>query len=138
MSPRDQAQPRYRSNRGKGLPPEAEGPNSIEVSLVIDLTRSVSLEGKEGVRPHHSLPIVHHRNPPLTPLFYLHRNNAASGIQRIFHQLLHHRGRPLNHLPRCYLTHPFIGEAPYLSPHPSPRASLDRPYLVAPSPSSPT
>jgi hypothetical protein len=55
----------------------------------------MALKGKAGIRLRHSFSIIYHLDRSTTSVYYQDLDSMSSGIHRILHQFLNHRGRTL-------------------------------------------
>jgi len=82
---------------GNASPRNRRSP-AVEVIGLGDLARGVALEGEQRVVARQAAAVVLHaqERPPTVAKFHLDPRGA--GVEGVFDQLLHHRGRPLDHL----------------------------------------
>ena len=96
----DKLQAAHRGNAGEGLAPEAQGGDVQEIFFPADFAGGVAQERQGGILGGHAGAVVHHPDTAAAPLLDFHGDVAGLGVQGIFHQFLHHRGRPRDHLAR--------------------------------------
>ena len=85
---------------GEGLAPEAQGGDVKEIFFPADFAGGVAQERQGGILRGHAGAVVHYPDTAAAPLLDFHGDVAGLGVQGIFHQFLHHRGRPRDHLAR--------------------------------------
>ena len=148
LGPSPQGELRHAGNAGQRLAAEAHGQHGRQIGGRGDLARGVPLERHESVLAIHARTIIGHskQTGPRPAHFDLKR--ARPGIEAVFHQLLDHRGRTLDHFAsrdlaghdlgqHAYFTHgaPLSfdlaaqGDLETLSPHTWPARSTQRPAL---------
>ncbi len=86
-------------DRGQGLAPKAAGGERVEVRELPQLRGRVALGRELGVGARHALAVVGHADEALASAFDLDPDLSRLGVERVLDQLLHHRSRPLDHLP---------------------------------------
>ena len=91
---------RDRRDRGKRLAAEAEGADADQVPRAADLAGGVALQGEARVVRAHALPVVAHPDQCLAAILEFNANGAGARVERVFHQFLDDRCRPLDHLAR--------------------------------------
>ena len=95
----EQVYPGHRRDGGQGLPPETQGTDGLQIVLGADFAGGVAQ--KRGLR----LPggdaaaVVGDPNERHAAVLNLHRHGGGPRVNGVLHQLFHHRGRPLHHLP---------------------------------------
>ena len=62
-----------------------------------DLTGGMAFEAHEGIITAHAVTIIRDAYETASAGLYLYRDSGGAGIQRVFHQFLHHTGRPFHH-----------------------------------------
>ncbi|GBD08332.1 hypothetical protein HRbin22_00566 [Candidatus Thermoflexus japonica] len=112
-------------DRRKGLPPETQGGHPEQILRRGELAGGVPRESQGDLRHGDPTTVVGHPDPPAPPAFGFHLDPGSAGIQGVLHQLLHHRGRALDHLSRRDLRHQPGIQDPNRHPH-APRSILTR------------
>jgi hypothetical protein len=92
-------------DRRQGLAPEAERADVMQVIGLDELARRVGLERQEQVVGEHPLAVVGHPDQVLPAALDGDLDPPGLRVDRILHQLLHDRRRPLDHLARGDLVH---------------------------------
>ena len=103
MLTRREAKTRNARDTRQRLPAEAECVDCHQIRACPDFARCMAFEAQQRVIAIHPAAIIHHANGAVTATTNEHFDARRTGIQRIFHQLLHHTGRPLHDLARCNL-----------------------------------
>ena len=86
-------------NRRQGLSPEAQGADLSQVLRPPELTGGVAEEGGGQLRRGDAAAVVRHPDEAHAPPADFHHHGGAVGVHGVFHQLLHHAGGALHHLP---------------------------------------
>ena len=108
----DQLEAGDRGDGGQRLAPEAQGLNGGQPLLVADLAGGVALDGNSRIRLIHPRAVVQHGDVIASAVLQGQGDLGGPRIQRVFGQLLHHRGGPLHHLARRDLVDDLLGEHP--------------------------
>jgi hypothetical protein len=129
--PRAQSQRRDRCDRGQRLSAEAVARNVLQIPDRPDLAGGVALDREPGVVGRHAAAIVAYGDPLAPPVAHLDPHATRPRVEGILHELLHHRGRSLDHLAGSDLVDERIGQPVHPSPGPgrirrhlSPRRAL--------------
>ena len=93
-----QAQPRHRTDRRQRLAPETEGADRLQVFEAADLAGGVAGQGQRQVILVDAAAVVAHPDQLGAALLHVHGDLAGAGVERVFQQLLKHRGGALHHL----------------------------------------
>ena len=93
-----QAQPRHRTDRRQRLAPETEGADRLQVFEAADLAGGVAGQGQRQVILVDAAAVVAHPDQLGAALLHIHGDLAGAGVERVFQQLLKHRGGALHHL----------------------------------------
>ena len=96
--PRPQPQLGDRGDRGQRLAAEAVGADPLQVLEVGDLAGGVTLEREARVGRAHAAAVVRDGDEIATAVAHLDADPRGAGVERVLDQLLHHRGRALDHL----------------------------------------
>ena len=96
--PGHQGKPGDRGDARQRLAPEAQRADAEQVLVGCDLARGVALDGQQRVVPQHAGAVVGDPDHRLPALLDVDQDARGPGVERVFHQLLHHRRRPLHHL----------------------------------------
>jgi hypothetical protein len=91
----------HRPRRGDArqrLAAEAEGRHALELVERRELARPVPRECQQGVVGVHALAVVAHRDAVDAAAAQADLDVARAGVERVLHQLLHHRRGTLDHL----------------------------------------
>ncbi len=91
--------PRHGSDRGQGLAPEAERRDGEKIA-VRELRGGVALDREFEILGAHAAPVVDDPDQPAPSRRDGDRNRAGAGIERVLDELLHGRGRTLDHFAR--------------------------------------
>ncbi|GAB1412399.1 hypothetical protein MASR1M97_11350 [Candidatus Desulfobacillus denitrificans] len=94
----DQSQSRHGGDRGQRLATEAERGDAFEILQRGDLAGGVTGERQRQLVLRNAAAVVDDADLPHAALEQLHRDIARAGVEAVLQQLLHHRGRPLDHL----------------------------------------
>jgi hypothetical protein len=78
--------------------------------LAGDLAGGVAVQRQERVLPAHPVAVVGDADLRLAAVADDHVDARGGGVQRVLHQLLHHRRRPLHHLARGDLVGQRVGQ----------------------------
>ena len=95
----EEGEPGDLRNARQGLSPEPQGGHCLQILHLPDLGGRVTLDGQRELFRSHPLSIVLHLDQPSPPLFEAHLHPLRSGVQGVFHQLLHHGEGVFDHLP---------------------------------------
>ena len=98
--PRRERDMRHGADRGQRLAAKAHRADGLEPLLVVQLARRVAQKRDARVLGRHAAAVVRHAQIRRAAAAQLHRHGAGSGVKRVFHQLLDHRGGPLHDLAR--------------------------------------
>ena len=99
-----------RGDGGQCLAAKAEGADADEVGGAAHLAGGVPVEREHRVLPSHAGAVVAHQHEGLAALLQLHPHVPGTGVERVLHQLLHHRGGTLDHLAGGDLVGHGVGE----------------------------
>jgi hypothetical protein len=91
---------RHRTYAGQRLASKAKRTDLLQIGQMSDLTGSMSGKGKWQLRSRYAAAIVAESDKLQTSMNQLDSHLPGTGIQSILYKLLHHRGRPLDHLAR--------------------------------------
>ncbi len=83
---------------GQGLAPEPQGTDGSQILVAVQFAGGKALHGQQSVVVIHAMAVVGHLDQGAAPVFDIDEDPVAAGVQSVFHQLLDHRGRPLDHL----------------------------------------
>jgi len=75
-------------------------------------TEVFPVKREDGVFPSHAGAVVAHQHQGLASLLQLHPHVPGTRVQRVLHQLLHHRGGTLDDLAGGDLVDELLGEDP--------------------------
>ncbi len=89
---------RHGGDAGQGLPPKSEGGNRLQIGEVDYLARGVALKCQRHFSRRYAGAVVHDPDEAGAAAPHLDGYLSRPGVQSVFHQLLHRRGRPLHHL----------------------------------------
>ena len=95
----EQLYPGDGGDRRQRLPPEAQGADGLQIPLAGDLGRGVAQEGGGGLVRRDAAAVVGDPDQRHAAVGDLHRHRPGPGVDGVFHQLLHHAGGALHHLP---------------------------------------
>ncbi len=95
---RDQPHARHRGDAGQRLAAKAERGDRRQVLRARELAGRVAREGDQRVLRRHALAVVAHRDQVEPARGEAHLHVARARVERVLDQLLHYRGRPLDHL----------------------------------------
>ena len=87
-----------RGDAGQGLTPETHGGDLRQIRFAADLAGGVPLEGQRHVLAGHALAVVADPDEGGAVAFHQDGDLGRASVERVVHQLLHHRRRPLHHL----------------------------------------
>jgi len=96
----EQDEARDRRDRGQRLAAKAIAADGEEVVLAAQLGGGVALQREPRVGALHAAAVVAHPNQLAPAVEEIDLHPLRTGIERVLHQLLHHRRRPLDHLAR--------------------------------------
>ena len=94
---RFEQQARHRGDRRQRLAAEAQRRNREQIVGGAQLGRGVALECQKRVVVHHAAAVVDDADHALAARFDFDAHGIGAGVERVFEQLLHHRGGPLDH-----------------------------------------
>src|SRR5262249_40415191 len=94
----DDARARHGADRRQRLAAKPEAPHAEEIVRAVDLARRVARERERQILARHPAAVVDDADLALASLRDLDDHAARAGIDRVLDQLLHDRGRPLDHL----------------------------------------
>ncbi len=86
------------ADRRQRLAAEAQGGDGVEILVARQLRGGVTLERERQLVRAHAVTVVDHAHQRGAAVAQVHRDRARVGVERVLHQLLHRRGRPLDHL----------------------------------------
>ena len=98
LRPSPQQEMRHRGNTWQRLAPEPERRDRRQVLEPADLAGSVPLECEHGLVRGHAFTVVFDPDEPLAAELDCDGDPCRPGIERVLHQLLDDRRRPLDHL----------------------------------------
>jgi len=96
----DQSQVANAGDAGQCFAAEAQGADADDVSHGPDLAGGMSFKGQQGVVGAHAAAVVADLDQVLAAILNSHRDLCGSGINGVFHQFFHHRGRPFDNFAR--------------------------------------
>ena len=94
----EQFHPGHRRNGGQSFPSEAQGADGLQVVLRGDFGGGVAEKGGLTLVGGDAAAVVGDPDEGHAPVGNLHGDGIGSGVDGVFHQLFHHRGRPFHHL----------------------------------------
>ena len=89
--------PGHGANTGQGLAAKTERTHGLEVLEPGDLAGGVARYGQGELVFGDARAIVPNPEAPYAPFFQFHLDAGGPGVDRVFHQLLQHGCRPLDH-----------------------------------------
>ena len=107
---REQAQLGDRGDGGQRLAPKAHGAYRLQVGQRGDLAGRMTLEGDAQLARRDAQAVVLDADQAGAAGEQAHGDLASPGVQRVVHQLAHHRGRALDDLARGDLADQFVGQ----------------------------
>jgi hypothetical protein len=110
--PRGQLEPADRRDGGQRLAPKPQRLDVREIVERADLAGGVPLDGQRRVRGPHTVPVVVHHDAVHAALEDGDRDGRGPCVERVFQQLFHHAGRPLDDLARCDLVDQRVVQQP--------------------------
>ena len=146
-SARLERQPRHRRDRGQRLAAKAERRNRQQIVRTAQLRGGMAFKRQQRVVPHHAVPVVGDADQLAAARLHIDADARGAGVERVFEQLLDHRGRAFDHLTGSDLVrdlvgenvnaaHPSIVEGPWLPLALSGSAAAVRPLLRSTAPSA--
>ena len=99
LGARGNTQPTDRAEAGQRLAPETEAVNIQQIGPV-DLRGRMTRQRQRQILGAHAAAVIDHPDQRLAALRDGHVDPPRPGIERVFHQFLHRRGRTLDHLAR--------------------------------------
>lgn len=103
LRPGQNEQPGHRGDTRNGLAAKAQTANAREFRGLVQFGGGVPLQTEERVIPVHARAVIAHPHQSHAAALNFHQNAAGLGVQAVFHQLFHHRCRPVHHLARSDL-----------------------------------
>jgi hypothetical protein len=100
----------HRGDGGQRLAAEAHGGHAFELGQRADLAGGVALEGQRQLLGRDAAAVVLDHDGPDAAGHQPHGDLVGARIQRVVHQLAHHRGRALHHLAGGDLADQFVGQ----------------------------
>ena len=97
---------------GQRLALKAHGAHGFQVGQAGDLTGGVALERGGQFGTLDAPAVVFHADEPHATGLQPHGDLRGPGVQRVVHQLAHHRSGPLDHLAGRDLADEFVGQFP--------------------------
>ena len=85
-------------NSRQSFTPEAKGPDLGQILRRAELTGGVAQKGGGQLLRRNAAAVVCHPDQAHAAPLDLHHNGGGSGVDGVFHQLLHNRGGALHHL----------------------------------------
>ena len=110
----DQLHHGNRRDAGKRLPPEPQTVDVIQILRRADLAGGMTEKCLSDLILLNAVPVVRHADEGTAAVPDLHRHGICPRIHRVFHQLLHHTGRPFHHLARRNLIYRIAVKQPDL------------------------
>ena len=110
LGARGDAQPRHRADRGQRLAAKAERRHRLEILERADLAGRVARERERQFRAGDATAVVAHPDQADAAALDVDLDAARTRIEAVLHELLDHRGGPLDHLARGDLVDEFAGE----------------------------
>ena len=96
--PAEQGHIRHGCDTGQGLAAKAQRANMLQIVDLRHLARRVARQGQGQLICGNTRAIIRHADQLQAAIHQLHANLRCAGIDAILNQLLHDRGRALNHL----------------------------------------
>ena len=107
--PRRQRKAAHTRNARQRLPTKSHRANRRQVLRPPNLARGMPLQTQQRVVPAHPHAVITHPHQAPPARLDIHRYARRLRVQSILHQLLHHTGRPFNHLARGNLIRHLLG-----------------------------
>ena len=89
----------HRGNGCQGFSPESQSGDLLQILPLLKLTGGVAQKGGGDILPGNAHAVIGNSKVADAPFFQLHGNGGGFGVNGVFQQFLHHRGRALHHLP---------------------------------------
>ena len=95
--PAAEHEPAHFGDRRQRFAAEAERADAKQIVGLANLARGMGRDGQQQLLGRDAAAVVHDADQFHAPLLDRHVDPPRAGVDRVFHQLLHHARRPLDH-----------------------------------------